>query len=137
MASAAEQGKTNGRHGVGVIVVRGDELLFGLRRGSHGGGSWSFPGGHFDDGESADACALRELEEETGLRAVNPRSVGVSEDDFPERYQTIFLRVDSVGGEPAVREPEACERRGWFLWDDPPEPLLLPVASLHSKGFRP
>jgi 8-oxo-dGTP diphosphatase len=139
MASAAEQGKRNGRHGVGVIVVRSDKVLFGLRRGSHGGGSWSFPGGHVDDRESAEACALRELEEETGLRGVNPRRVGVSEDVFPEglRYQTIFVRLDWAGGEPAVREPEACERWGWFLWDDPPEPLFLPVASLRAKGFRP
>ncbi len=148
MASAADQRETNeGRDasrrpelvGVGVIVVRGEEVLFGLRRGAHGGGTWSFPGGHVDDGESAEACALRELEEETGLRAVNPRRVGKSEDDFPEgfRYRTIFVRVDWAGGEPAVREPQACARWRWFRWDDAPEPLFLPVASLRAKGFRP
>ena len=27
---------------------RGSEVLFGLRRGAHGGGTWSFPGGHVD-----------------------------------------------------------------------------------------
>jgi 8-oxo-dGTP diphosphatase len=125
--------------GVGVIVVRGGDVLFGLRRGAHGAGSWSFPGGHVDDGESAEACALRELEEETGLRAVNPRRVGESEDVFPEglRYRTIFVRVDWAGGEPAVREPEACERWSWFAWDRVPEPLFLPVAGLRAVGFRP
>jgi 8-oxo-dGTP diphosphatase len=148
MASPADQHETNrgrdsssrrGLVGVGVIVVRRDEVLFGLRRGAHGGGTWSFPGGHVDDGEDADACALRELEEETGLRAVNPRGVAESEDAFPDgsRYRTIFVRVDSTSGNPAVREPEACVCWNWFRWDDAPEPLFLPVASLRTKRFRP
>jgi 8-oxo-dGTP pyrophosphatase MutT (NUDIX family)/MOSC domain-containing protein YiiM len=140
MASAVDHrdlSRRPGLVGVGVIVVREDEVLFGLRRGAHGAGTWSFPGGHIDDGESAEACALRELEEETGLRAVNPRRVGESEDVFPEglRYRTIFVRVDWVGGEPVVCEPDACERWGWFRWDDAPEPLFLPVAGLRAKGL--
>jgi ADP-ribose pyrophosphatase YjhB (NUDIX family)/MOSC domain-containing protein YiiM len=140
MASAADQRDSSRRPelvGVGVIVVRGDKVLLGLRLGAHGGGTWSFPGGHVDDGESAEACALRELEEETGLRAVNPRRVGDSEDVFPEglRFRTIFVRVDWVGGEPAVREPDLCERWSWFRWDDAPEPLFLPVAGLRAKGL--
>ena len=139
MGSAAGQDKATLRHGVGVIVVRRDEVLFGLRRGPHGGGTWSFPGGHVDGDASAEACALRELEEETGLRAVNARRVGESKDLFPKglRYRTVFVRVDWAGGEPQLREPAACERWGWFAWDDVPEPLFLPVASLRATGFRP
>ena len=53
------------------------------------------------------------------------------------RYRTLFVRVDWAGGEPIVREPEACERCAWFSWDDPPEPLFAPVASLRATGFRP
>ena len=125
--------------GVGVIVVRGGDVLFGLRRGSHGAGSWSFPGGHVDGDESVEGCALRELEEETGLQAVDPRRVGETEDVFREglRYRTLFVRVDWSGGEPHLREPEACERWCWCAWDDAPEPLFLPVASLRATGFRP
>jgi 8-oxo-dGTP diphosphatase len=127
------------RVGVGVIVVRDEKVLFGLRRGAHGAGSWSCPGGHVDAGERPEATALRELEEETGLRAANPRVVGESDDVFPDglRYRTHFVRVDLIGGELAVREPDSCARWGWFTWDDAPEPLFLPVAGLRAAGFRP
>jgi 8-oxo-dGTP diphosphatase len=125
--------------GVGVIVVRGDELLFGLRHGAHGGGTWSFPGGHVDEGERPEASALRELEEETGLRADNPRLVGESDDVFPGdlRYRTYFVRVDWARGEPTFREPNASRGWSWFSWDAAPAPLFLPVASLRATGFRP
>ena len=125
--------------GVGVVVVRNGDVLFGLRRGSHGAGTWSFPGGHLDEGEDAVACALRELNEEAGIEAANPRLVAETDDVLPEgvRYRTLFVRVDWIDGEPVVREPQACERWGWFAWDDAPEPLFLPVASLRASGFRP
>ena len=137
--AAGEMETARARNGVGVIVVRGCQVLFGLRCGAHGAGSWSFPGGHVDGDESAEACALRELEEETGLQAVNPCLVGESEDVFPEglRYRTLFVRVDWAGGEPTVREPDACARWNWFAWDDAPEPLFLPVANFRAAGFRP
>jgi ADP-ribose pyrophosphatase YjhB (NUDIX family) len=76
MAPRGEERET----GVGVIVVRGGDVLFGLRRGAHGGGSWSLPGGHLDGGESVETCALRELSEEAGVEAINPRVVADTED---------------------------------------------------------
>jgi MOSC domain-containing protein YiiM len=65
--------------------------------------------------------------------------VAESEDDFQEgpRYRTLFVQVDWAGGEPAVREPDKCGRWGWFAWNDPPQPLFPPVASLRASGCRP
>jgi 8-oxo-dGTP diphosphatase len=122
-----------------VVVVREGEVLYGLRRGAHGAGTWSFPGGHLDPGESAEECALRELAEETGLEATGPRIVAETFDEFPGglRYRTIFVRVDSAHGEPVVREPASCAEWRWFPRDAPPEPLFLPVATLCDAGFRP
>lgn len=49
----------------GGIVFWGDGVV--LRRTAKG--EWVFPKGHIEDGESAEQAALREVEEETGLRA--------------------------------------------------------------------
>jgi 8-oxo-dGTP diphosphatase len=125
--------------GVGVIVVRGEEVLLGLRAGVHGGGTWSVPGGDVEMGESPEAAARRELHEETGLDATEARVVAETDDIFPNglRYHTFFVRVEAVVGEPVVREPEACERWGWFPWHALPHPLFLPVANLRARGFQP
>jgi len=53
--------------GVGVIIRRGDEILLGKRKGSHGTNTWGLPGGHLDAGEEIPTCAIRETLEETGL----------------------------------------------------------------------
>ena len=61
------------RVGVGVIVVRGGLVLLGQRLGSHGAGTWALPGGNLEFGESVEACARRELLEETGLHLTSVR----------------------------------------------------------------
>jgi ADP-ribose pyrophosphatase YjhB (NUDIX family) len=57
------------RCGASAIILRAREVLL-VRRG-HGPlqGLWSPPGGHIEPGEPAQAAALRELEEETGVAA--------------------------------------------------------------------
>lgn len=53
---------------IAVIVREGRALL--VQRGkSPDAGLWGFPGGHVEPGETAMAAAVRELHEETGVRA--------------------------------------------------------------------
>lgn len=49
--------------GGGVVTNEKDEVLMIYRRGK-----WDLPKGKRDDGEEIDACALREVSEETGLQ---------------------------------------------------------------------
>ena len=48
--------------GGGLVLNENDEILMIFRRGS-----WDLPKGKLDDGESIDACAIREVKEDTGL----------------------------------------------------------------------
>ena len=48
--------------GGGLVLNEQNELLFIFRRGS-----WDLPKGKVDLGETIEACALREVEEETGV----------------------------------------------------------------------
>ena len=55
---------------VGVVCLRGAELLL-IRRGAPPLlGQWSLPGGRIEWGERAQDAALRELKEETGCTAL-------------------------------------------------------------------
>ena len=68
--------------GIAAIVVRGNKILLGKRKGSHGDGTYSFPGGHLEFGESLEECARRETKEETGLDVANIRFSALTNDVF-------------------------------------------------------
>lgn len=53
--------------GIGVLAFRGGELLLVRRGRPPRCGEWSLPGGAQRLGETAEACARRELREETGI----------------------------------------------------------------------
>lgn len=119
------------RVGVGVIVIHQGKLLLGKRRNSHGEGQWACPGGHLEFGEEVDACARRELAEETGLNALSMRMGGWVNNIIDEKkhYVTLFVFVDRCEGELQLLEPEKCQ--GWEWWDIKalPKPLF---STLHS-----
>jgi 8-oxo-dGTP diphosphatase len=53
--------------GIGIVVIRGNEVLLCRRGKPPNIGSWTLPGGAQDVGETCEAAARRELMEETGL----------------------------------------------------------------------
>ncbi|MDE8345889.1 MAG: NUDIX hydrolase [Acidocella sp.] len=55
--------------GIGVVLLRGDEVLLVKRARPPAAGAWSLPGGKQELGERAEDTARRELFEETGLTA--------------------------------------------------------------------
>ena len=59
----------------GGVVRRGDEVLL-VHRPKYG--DWTFPKGKAKDGESDEDCALREVEEETGLRCALGRELATA-----------------------------------------------------------
>lgn len=66
----AKKSRARREASAGGVVFRmaGGEPLFLLIRDSYG--NWGFPKGHLERGEHAETAALREVMEETGLRAL-------------------------------------------------------------------
>jgi len=119
--------------GIGVIIMRQGKILLGKRRNAHGEGSWCCPGGHLEYGESFEACACREVREETGLEIENIRPGTFTNDLFADEgkhYVTLFMLADAPRGEPRVCEPEKCETWAWFSTNALPRPLFLPLENL-------
>jgi len=124
--------------GVGVLVFREGKLLLGRRKGSHGAGFWSAPGGHLEFGETPEQCAIRETLEETGLSldVVQPGPwVNDIFTDEQKHYVTLFCIAESKAGqgEPINTEPEKCEGWGWYDCDQLPQPLFQPLEDLIEK----
>ena len=96
------------RVGVGVFVRTPAGYVLLKRKGSYGEGEWSLPGGHLEFGETAEACARREVLEEIG---VSLGAISVvpywSEDFFPlhgKQYITLYL-VGETSETPCILEP--------------------------------
>lgn len=126
---------TTRRPRVGVAVIKDGKVLLGKRKGAHGAGEWSFAGGHLEFGESVEACASRELAEETGLKALSIQLGPWTNDIIEEtkHYITIFVFVNHFEGVLTLLEPHKCEGWEWFDWDAMPHPLFAPVQSLIKK----
>ncbi len=98
---------------VGVVCLRGDEVLL-IRRGRPPRlGEWSLPGGRIEPGERAVDAALRELREETGVEAGIVGLVDVVDGLFPEagaHYVLIDYAARWTGGEPVAGDDAADAR---------------------------
>ncbi len=95
---------------VGVVCLRGDEVLL-IRRGTAPRiGEWSLPGGRIEPGERAVDAALRELSEETGVEARILGLIDVVDGIFPEagrHYVLIDYVAEWTGGEPVAGDDAA------------------------------
>ena len=106
-----------------VLTVR----AAGLRR--HGG-QWACPGGRREPGESPEAAALRELEEEVGL-TLPPEHILGCLDDYPTRSGFVITPVVVWGSPEAVLKPDPREVASIHLL---PVELLTPDRIVLEPG---
>jgi len=96
-----------------VFDDRGRVLIAQRPAGKALAGRWEFPGGKVDAGESAAAALMRELLEETGIRAGAAERVMLYAASYPDRV--IWLDVWKVrdwSGEPQGLDGQAL---AWVL----------------------
>jgi 8-oxo-dGTP diphosphatase len=130
--------KPNVRVGIGVFVFKDGKFLIQKRKGSHGEGAWSLPGGHLEFGESFDDTARREVMEEAGIDIKNIRFGAVTNDHFVDEnkhYVTIWMLSEWAQGEVRNMEPEKCTAQTWNTFDDLPTPLFLTWNQLFESEF--
>jgi 8-oxo-dGTP diphosphatase len=97
-----------------ALVFRGAELLVTRRpEHVHLGGFWEFPGGKLRAGETALACAEREVAEETALsvRALSERTPIAW--DYPERR--VLLRPVNCAWLAGTGEAREVAELRWIL----------------------
>ena len=89
-------------------------------------GAWAFPGGFMNMDETTEECAIRELEEETGLKVATVHQIGAySKVDRDPRGRTITVAYLAI-----IDSPE--EVRGQ---DDAAKAMWYPITELPHLAF--
>jgi len=133
-------------HGAGIYGLpafkspREEAALILTRRSSrlkNHAGQWAFPGGHMEKGEEPEDAALRELNEEVGLKLPHARILGRL-DDFTTRSGFVITPVVVWGGMVDTLSPEPAEVQA--IHRIPIEEFLrmdAPILEENPKGKHP
>jgi 8-oxo-dGTP diphosphatase len=90
-----------------LLIERGDEPFKGC---------WAFPGGFMNMDETTEQCAIRELEEETGLKVSKVYQIGAySKVDRDPRGRTVTVAYLAIVNKPiAVSGQDDAAKAEWF-----------------------
>lgn len=86
---------------VSVIVITADGKILLVRHRKGSRQYWVLPGGRLEYGETFQECAVRELQEETGLDVKVDKLVFLSEAIAPDRSRhivNVYLTAEVIGG---------------------------------------
>jgi 8-oxo-dGTP pyrophosphatase MutT (NUDIX family) len=104
-----------------LFLCRGDEVLLAMKKRGFGEGKWNGAGGKVDPNEDITAAAIRECQEEIGVKPIDPELVGKIKfyektDPSFGHHAHIFLTT-TWQGEPIETEEM---RPKWFKIKDIP-----------------
>ena len=110
-----------------IIEMQDGRIVLILRKNPPPG--WALPGGFVDYGESAEAAAVREAREETGLEVslIEQFHTYSDPDRDPRQHTLSVVFIAKAAGEPEGAD-DALEARGFD-----PEKLPEPMAFDHER----
>lgn len=112
-----------------VVVVDQDKFLILQRsKTSSNSGSWNFPGGSIEDGESDPIAGARELKEEADID-VDSSSLEYIGKIVTKRLEINFFITDKFEGSVSINE-ESDDWR-WVSIDDLPDFKFVGGGSIH------
>ena len=117
------------RPGVGVLVVRGREVLLARRKFDPAKGELDLIGGFVNANETADHAAAREVEEETGLVLRGVELLGTLSDVYgPDRAPTLNLIYVAAPADESAAPVAASDaaKLEWCSLDDLPAQMAFP-----------
>ena len=97
-----------------LLIQRGDNPFKG---------AWALPGGFMNMDETTEECAIRELEEETGLKVATVFQIGAySKVDRDPRGRSITVAYLSIIDSPKeVKGQDDAAKAEWFPINDLPQ----------------
>lgn len=111
-------------HVVAAALVRGDGKILLAQRpaGKALAGTWEFPGGKLEPGESPEAALARELDEELGIAAGPLEPFTFASFAYPDFHLVMLLYwCRAWQGEPHGRDGQALR------WERPDDMHALPM----------
>jgi 8-oxo-dGTP diphosphatase len=110
-----------------IIKLEQGVVLIERKNPPHG---WALPGGYVDYGESMEQAAVREAEEETGLKVRLKRQLHTYSDPSrdPRRHTVTTVFVAQAGGRPLAGDD--AKRACVFSLDELPEDLAFDHAAI-------
>lgn len=123
--------------GVGVMLLKEGKVLMTRRKGSHGAGEFSFPGGHLEYMETFEECAARETLEECGCKIKNIEFLYVTNITryAPKHYVHIGMIAEWASGEPQLMEPEKADGWNWYDIDHLPEGPMFELCKMSFDAY--
>ena len=110
-----------------VITKESEPKVLLIQRGNEPfKGCWAFPGGFMNMDETTEQCAVRELEEETGLKVTKIKQIGAySKVDRDPRGRTITVAyLAIIGTAKPVKGLDDAAKAQWF-----------PISNLPKLAF--
>lgn len=93
---------------IAAVIERDGRFLLTRRlRGTHLEGTWEFPGGKCEPGESHEACLVREIQEELGVEVTVGEEIFRIEHAYPEKTIRLHFHRSVLTGEPRPLEGQA------------------------------